>query len=736
MTVPEQHASIEEIEISSMDKEFRIGINQLVSQKRLPLAAFSDPLTKVVAYYLKGEGHLNLRQEMLRQIFLSVVAVSGAGLYAVPADAYAKSVQSELAGRINYIISTCVPALVVLYNSTELFLGMRAAENIPLSLKDYLISPCTPRQKIVENIIITLGSAISAFPLAAVSFIYPIPGLPKEIIILQSVIVEFDNTILHFLPIKLALQNALYRLPILPFEFIFKKIADCCLSAEQRQKNQLQKQIDQYYQVIKQRFISHLEQSKNLLAIYGFKFEGKCLNYTNRAGNKIRELCEQGLPPLVLLQELLDLIHAMSPEGFINPPSRVNRLLRKFVYIPGALWVMSSCAGFLIAPVDELTELTGSKVMGAGFSAPSVYFLGVLLAFFGGNSLQNAYDYFTLWQDDAVKISQELKCYPKTSILLIIISLYLSIFSYAAGAELINDNFKGDLAFLRPEFLAFAKTGLAFLGFTAMLDFLCSILKKFSQYGKNEEAEIVVKLSEAFNQLGNSIQLMKPDKLIASLSHLEADRLKSILNIRGNTDKNELIYILDNLRKVLEDQLDLVGYQEPKNDNASQSSYIPPDFLSSRLSDLSLASQQTIRQGGQQGARATTSLFSPCSRRYPYSCTSDDESSPSVSRRVTRTNSIDTTTETDSFHGSSDNDAELESELEAVDKLIQTLNVVTISGDNYDISENSQLISPPLFSRRSLIGGNNNNNRYGSINSSSSSTHPVHGETSFSHVSL
>ncbi len=641
MPISPQHSGVEEIgRFPVKNEKFNSDIEQLIINSKKLEQALRDPLTEVVKYYLNGEGHLSLKKELLQQMFLSVVAVSGAGLYAVPADAYACSAQSSLAGRLNYIISTCVPALVVLYNSTELFLAMRAAENIPSSLTDYLVSPHTYWQKIVENTIIALGSAISAFPLAAVSFIYPIPGLPTGVIILQSIIVEFDNTILHFLPIKLALRNALYRLPILPLEFIYKKIADCCLSAEQRQKNQLQQQIDQGYLAIKQRLVSHLEQSKSLLAIYGFKFNSSYLNYTNRAGGQIKELYQLEPSPLILLQKLLDLIHAMSPARPIASPSKINTVLRKLVYIPGALWVMSSCAGFLIAPVDELTELTGNPAIGASISAPSVYFLGVLLAFFGGNSLQNAYDYLTLWQSDAVKIPQEFKFYPKTSILLIIISLYLSIFSYAAGAELINDNFKGDLEFLRPAFLEFAKTGLAFLGFTAMLDFFCNVLRKFSQYGKDEDAETVVKLSAAFSQLSNSIQLMKSDKLLISLSDLEADRLKSILNIRESTDKDQLSEILANLQVALEEKVRLVK-QELKNDNASQALYISLDnTLPSPVSPVSnlSSSSQTIRQG--QGVR--TKRVSSCRSQFTF----DEESSPNVSRRVTRTNSVDIMTAT------------------------------------------------------------------------------------------
>ncbi len=690
-------------------------INQLTDTDELDIRVETSvqrpggALEQVVDYYLKGNGHLSLKQELLQQMFLFVVAVSGAGLYAVPADAYAQSEQVGLAGRINYIISTCVPALVVLYNSTELFLGMRAMENIPVKLADYLENPFTPRQKIIENIVITLGSAISAFPLAAVSFLYPIPGLPEGVIILQSIVVEFDNTILHFLPIKLALQNRLYRLPILPFEFLVKKLINCYLNAEERQKNQLQKQIDKYYQFIKQRFMTHLDQVEGLLSNYGFKFQANCLNYTNHAGEEIEKLYQQeARDPLVLLAKLLELIHAMSPDRPINPPSVTNRLLRKLVYVPGALWVVSSCAGFLVAPINEMSTLTGSEVMGVGFSAPSVYFLGILLAYFGGNSLQNAYDYLTAWGDNIVKIPQEFKCYPKTSILLIIISMYLSVFSYAAGAELIKDNFTGDLEILRPGLLVLAKTGLAFLGFTAMLDFFCSILKKFSHYGKNEDAEMVAKLSAALSQLKNSIQLMKPDKLILSLSELEGTRLMSILNIQQSTDNNELKETLLNLKDVLDEKL--------------------------RLNSESQAV-------GQRVFNRPSPMLPSRQRQFEYHSDDDGLSSsePSLSRRLTRANSVDTTVMTSISQVSNSSEEsitlllqlktlrESNEGLSAVEKIISTLDEYP---GNFIPSESSRLVfpcnngsRPSFFSSR----GDNNRHGYGCM----SSSQPL-AETSFS----
>ncbi|MGC1853944.1 MAG: hypothetical protein WA659_01000 [Candidatus Aquirickettsiella sp.] len=504
-------------------------------------------------YLVEGKGHANLRKLIIDQLILSTVAITGAGLYATAADDYAQSVGEALAGRINYMICTCLPALVVLYNSTELFLIMRRAETIPEQLKEYLTHSSTRLQKNLEDIAITTGAAISALPLAAVSYMYPIPGFSKTLLLFQGVVVLIDNTILHLFPFKLAFSEPLYRLPSLPFEFIIRQMTNACLSQEEREKKKCQAQIDQQIQAIKQRLIEHLELGQKLLSIYGFRFLG--CGYINEVKKDINEIKKSSLSPTELLIALLNLLHEMASDRDISPPGSIRKFFRTLSYIPGALWVMSSCAGFLAAPVNEMTELTGSSALGATLSTPPIYFLGVLLAFFGGNALQNTYDYFTYWNDDAVKIPMAFKLYPKTSVLLILISIYLSAFSYAAGAQLINDNFKGELEFLRPYLLNLAKTGLTFLGFTAMIDFFNNVLRKFGQFGSNEDAETVIKLTEAFGQIKNSLQQMQPDLLLESLAQMNENHLNSILNIKTENDRQNFSAILIQLAEALKTKI-------------------------------------------------------------------------------------------------------------------------------------------------------------------------------------
>lgn len=528
-----------------------------------------NALNTVIKYYLDGKGHTSLPKLIRDQVILLIVAITGAGLYATAADDYAQSIGEKLAGRINYMVCTCLPALVVLYNSTELFLIMRRSEIIPAQLNQYLTNPSTHLQKNLEDIAITIGAAISALPLAAVSYMYPIPGLSKSLLLFQGIIVLIDNTILHLFPFKLAFSEPLYRLPSLPFECIVRQMMNCRLKQEVKDKKKLQMQINQSIQAIKQRLINHLECGQKLLSIYGFKFLG--CNYANEVKKQIDDEYSRQNLPTGLLIALLNCLHDMAPHQSISPLSRLRKFFRILSYVPGALWVMSSCAGFLAAPVNEMTELTGSPALGATFSTPPIYFLGVLLSFFGGNALQNTFDYFTDWKEDAVKVPMAFKLYPKTSVLLIFISMYLSAFSYAAGAQLINDNFKGDLAFLRPYLLYLAKTGLTFLGFTAMIDFFNNMLSKFGQYGRNEDAQTVIKLSEAFGQMSNSFQRMKPVPLLESLACMNEGCLNSILNVKDKTDQQSFSEILIQLAEKLKvkllkefESIDLADIDEAK----------------------------------------------------------------------------------------------------------------------------------------------------------------------------
>ena len=532
------------IQIQTEENEEIIQIETL--EHNQVLAEISpNALNAVIKFHLDGEGRSSLTREVFKQSGLFTIAILGVIFYYVPAKAYAESICADPSYKdiscdffvINHVTGTMLVAGGILISATNAFFDQQMAEYIPLKLQNYLKDALTPKQKLAENAVTFAGSFIASIPFMLITVVNPIPDLPKVIIVLQSGIVGLTNTLLHLLPFKLALKNPLYRAPFLPIEFIFQTISNALLNEEKKQEKELQQQINLGYQIIKQRLINPLGLAQRLLSNKGFRIIG--CSYTNGIAKDIRNIKKLDESPLELLVRLLRLLtglREMSPNQTISPPGKLNNFFRKAVYFPGASWVILACAGFWGGTFNEMVELTESRVSGAFVSAPSIYCLGVLLAFFGGNALQNTFDYFTAWKDDTVKIPMAFKFYPKTSVLLIMISMYLSVFSYAAGAQLINDNFNGKLEFLRPYLLDLAKTGLTFLGFTAMIDFFNNVLSKFQQYGGNEDIQTVANLFEALNKMKDSIQLMTPCLLLQSLAEAHEDQIKIILHIKDEND--------------------------------------------------------------------------------------------------------------------------------------------------------------------------------------------------------
>lgn len=558
-----------DIEQNSSEKDLidpeLVEINPLVE---------NDALNTIIKYYLDGEGHSSLTRELLKQAGLFWIAIGGVIFYYVPSKAYAESICADSNYKamscdfllINHIAGTMLVAGGVLMSATNSFFDRQKAERIPIQLEAYLQHPLTPCQKLAENAVTYAGSFVASIPFMIITVVNPIPGLSKLVVLSQALMVGVTNTLLHLLPFKLALKNPLYRFPFLPIEFIIKTVTNIYLTKEEKQKIALQDSLKLSIQDIKQRMIKPLDMAQKLLSIYGFKFSG--CHITNEVAQVIQENQAADKLPIQLLTQLLERLQAMSPDRPIPPSGRANNLLRKMIYIPGATWVILACAGFWGGTFNEMVELTGNRVEGSFVSAPSIYCLGVLLAFFGGNALQNTYDYLTNWKDDTVKIPMSFKLYPKTAVLLIIISMYLSAFSYSAGAQLINDNFKGDLEFLRPVLLELAKSGLIFLGFTAMVDFFNDVLKKFAQYGGGEDAQTVARLYAALNQMKDSIQLMKPDLLLESLAYIRESQLKSILAIKDIYDLQDLSVLFtkfaEQLKLKLFNEIESMGF---KNSN-------------------------------------------------------------------------------------------------------------------------------------------------------------------------
>ena len=521
-----------------------------------------NPIDVIARYYLSGKGDSSLKLELLKQSGLLLTSILGVMFYCEPAEKYAESICADPDYKAincsffvgSHLTGTLLVAGGILMIATNSFIDQQNASCIPIELADYLKNPLTRKQRIIENSVTAVGSFIASIPFVIITVLNPIPGLPKFLIFSQACIVGVTNTLLHLLPFKLALKNKLYRAPFLPIEFFYQKISNSFLSSKEKQAKKLHKQISQSEKMIKQVLIDRLGQGKNFLSINGFQLA--CCSYTNEvaneAANKVFCIEEQNrLPSEKLIQSLNYLDNRPANRHFPSSGS-INNFFIKIAYLLGASWVILACAGFWGGTFNEMAKLTGDNpVLGGIVSAPSIYFFAVLLAFFGGNALQNFYHYLTEWQDDTVKIPMAFKLYPKMSVLLIFISMYLSAFSYAAGAQLTNDNFNDKLEFLRPYLLALAKTGLTFLGFNAMIDFFNAVLSKFGQYVGSEKTRRIIRFFESLTQMQNAVKLMDPSLFLKSLAQMDKNQLKDLFNINEHNQEKfgkNLTQLAENLK--------------------------------------------------------------------------------------------------------------------------------------------------------------------------------------------
>ena len=490
-------------------------------------------LDKVANHYLETHNLPKLKQEVLQQALLSIVCITGVPLYFVPADAYAKDHYGEesLGLRASFVVGTCLPALAVLWNATGIFLKIRGSQNVPSELKDVLINPFTFKQRLANDIGITIVSALSALPLATICFAYPIPNAPTAVTYLLAIFAEVDNTVLHFLPIQLALSQRIYRLPVVPFELAYGFFKKRTESKEVSRLKNIEQQKNAIYAGLKGSLLGMLTAARNNVSINAVVFNSKKMSFEYAMQDDLKELA--GHPDdFSGSAKLATLAKHKLPSSY-TPSSWYNSVLRETAYWGGAAWVVSSCAGYLSNTVEAMISLTGDEVAGALTATPPDYFLGVLFVFYGGYSLQNIYDYMTNWGADQPKIPLEFKLYPKSTMLLMVFALYVAAFSYGAANKLVEDTFQGAewKEVIEPVLVWLSRTGVPFISAIAMRDFYITAMNKYAMYFGGDDAKMAICLYNMIEALMIGINLMPGNTLVESLQQMDDATLHALLGI-------------------------------------------------------------------------------------------------------------------------------------------------------------------------------------------------------------
>ncbi len=499
----------------------------------------SNALEEVSNYYL-DTNHLPTRTyEMYKQAVMLSVAISGAGLYIVIADNYVNRIRGlygdDTFEPIHYILGNCLGSLVVLYNSTDIFLTARDNEVVPSELSDVLDNPFSSKwARRARDAAIVFFSALSSVPLSIASITHPAQWMSPELIYTQAVVTEIDNTLLHFPPIYLALQNRAFRFPVLPFELIYQY---CCYRQTQEDQNRIDR--NQVYSFLKQRLITQLDAAQKKIILQHIRIRRSPRDFnvyistlleTIIRGEADGDMENNRSSTAVALPRLMAILDYAPPYDPSKEQTTTETclLLPPFLYGAGALLVTLGAIGYLAEPVNAVTEWTGSEKEGLLLSFAPMYFFTVLLIYFGGNSMQRTQHYLTSWEEDQVKMPLEFRLYYSKLAFISLVGLcYLSVFSYAGASEMIYTNFS-DKQYddIRPLLLLFAKTGIPFLTFTAMIDFTRLLMGKFALHCGDNNKKMMMQLNTMINQMKTvGIPLMNGEKLITSLEQLRDDQL-------------------------------------------------------------------------------------------------------------------------------------------------------------------------------------------------------------------
>ncbi len=467
-------------------------------------------------YYI-NENHLTSKKtELAKQFFLLVVSITAAYNYSLPAIRYAQSENPILISDnpIHSVIGTCIPAAAVLYIATNTFMDFYSREKIPKTFRQFLALPGSIQRRIFNISCILIGSFLSGIPLTTTYITYEQAKI--YVAALLSAIIQFDNTILHFLPIKLILSQPLYRLPILPFEYGYMTMKYCFTSKKQRHNNALKLQRSQVINGLLSTLNDRLTTGTESIIHSTFRFRRCQMDYLIDLPENFESL---------LIEDILKQASAS-----INTKNIFHQICEKIAFLLGAIWVGAGSVGYLANPYNLMNEKLNNIYEAIGLTALPTYALTVLIIFLAGNMLRDNFNFLLNIIKGKQNLAIEIKLYPKTFVLLELANIYFAFFSYAAAVQMIDDNFQESLwDNLRSFFVGSAISGIIFLGFNAVHDFYKTILKKYTLYYGSNDAKQLMQLKEKTTQLTAANQLIKPEVAVNELKNNLTDARSATL---------------------------------------------------------------------------------------------------------------------------------------------------------------------------------------------------------------
>ncbi len=465
-------------------------MSQLTSSNKSSLAL-------LLKYHIK-ENHLPSGFSVgLGQCALMLIAAAGF-LYFKPAADFSEHEKVGIDKNTQAILnamSTCYSAFIVLCAATIFFYRFHVKpQQVPKELIDAIEAPFTEAEYLRKNVILGTAAALSAVPFVTLAYM-SYASLPNYLFYPFLGYIFLANTFLHFLPIKLILDDPLYG--AIP-RYIKKQLWDCLGLSEQKKAaldQQAQSEISQLIGALNSHFAALMNDlpnaETNLSKIKAYDYDDFITN------------ASFSLP---------------STSSLTPQEKQVTRIL-------GVFLVITSCIGYLANPYLVFNQELGFAAWQAALiTLTPTFFLGVLFTYFGDTMGQrlwsdiklNAQYFYRFFKQDPTNppvffTTPIFKLYPTTAIICISCNVFLSIFSAAAAMEMIHYAFSNQASQQALLLLyIIAQIGITIIGIYAPLDYQQMLMTYYALYLESGVKREIMTFFEGMNALQGDCYRLKP----------------------------------------------------------------------------------------------------------------------------------------------------------------------------------------------------------------------------------
>ena len=455
-----------------------------------------SPLDKLLHYHIQ-ERHLSPGYQVaLGQCALVFIAAAGL-LYSKPAADFADHEDLGLSKNTQVlfnVMDTCYSAFIVLCAATVFFYRFHVKpQQIPAELADIIEPPFTATEYLRKNVIIGAAAACSAVPFVTLAYVM-YQSLPAFELIPLLIYIAVANTFLHFLPIKLILDDPFYGAPP---RYLKKSVFEC-LGWKIQQKAPLDAEMQQQIGLLMAALNSQL---------------ANVMNDVPEATNKLAIIKNY------TLQELLE---AKAFPVVMDPPLTPRE--KQAARASGVFLVITSCIGYLANPYLVFTQVLAWTWWAAALiTALPMFFLGVLFTYFGDTMGQQIwadikadarYIYRCYKQDPAnppVFLQTTIfKLYPTAAFACMALNVFLAMFSAAAAMEMIHYAFANLVS--KEVLLALyviAQIGVSIVALYAPLDYQKMLMTYYALYFDEGPRHDIIMFQEGIASLQGDLFRLK-----------------------------------------------------------------------------------------------------------------------------------------------------------------------------------------------------------------------------------